>query len=139
MTTKTSNQEWVNITQLPMHTKREVIVGKIFDLIANRVEGFSINHNLQSPTWGYMVGTKWNVVHFDKNTTREEIERYVSKFLLNNDKYVFLGGWRSKEGVNYIEYSTQILSHSVAYKLAQKHGEISIWDVVAGQEIEINK
>jgi hypothetical protein len=138
METRSSNSELVNITQLPYHTKREVIVGKIFDLINERSDGFSINRNLQPPTFGYMVGTKWNVVHFDKSTTRAEIEKYVDEFLsLEDNLAVWLGGWKSDDGTNYIEYSQRFYNKSSAIEIAQKYGEISIWDVIDKKEIEI--
>jgi hypothetical protein len=138
METKTSNQEWVNITQLPHHTRREVIMGKIFDMLHNRTRGFTIQRNLMSPTWGYMTGTNWMVRKWDENTTRAEIQAYVEEYLnMDENSAICIGGWISPKGEKFIQYSTRFYALENAMLVAKQYGQDAIWDIIEKKEIFI--
>jgi hypothetical protein len=138
METKTKNQEWVNVTSLPYHTRKAVILGNVTDFANGRIEGFTIGHNLLKPTEGYLVGSKWAEIE-PRNLSRFDLECYVGHFidLCEKGVNIWLGGYNMPDGEKVVEYIQQINELSQAIEKGRQFDQHSIWDVVGGHEIEI--
>jgi hypothetical protein len=129
----------INVTELPIHTRKEAVYGMTYDALNGRIPGFTTGVKLDQPSSGYMVA---NTKAFSACVNVNDPERFAKARKAVNDLFtiigqstgLFIGGWM--EGDNLlIELSYNVQDRIDAESLGRKGDQYSIWDVVAGEEI----
>lgn len=95
------------------------------------------------PPGGYMVartGVKAAIVDADDFYDKERGTAALGSFLKDNKAELtggdYLGVWHDTDGGKvYLDVSQNVSSRSTAIRLGEERNQISIWDVVEGQEI----
>jgi len=130
-------QELIDIRTLPTHTHKEVIFGKIKDVVLGRSEGFTVKTNLDYPKRGYLVRTGWHEKNFNESnlsTVRNHINQIFNS--IQGKEGLYIGGWRyNNECV--LEISEGFNSLENAVEIGMQRNQISIWDVENKKEITL--
>lgn len=127
----------ISIANLPLHTKRAVIVGMIQDVLGDRKSGFSINVKLHQPTEGYAVGGNRPEVRVNGAWSVQLIQQMVEDLLtsdLLSDPLMYIGGWR-EDGECVIDVSTILQDRDEAIRLGRDRGERAIYDLNNQEDI----
>jgi hypothetical protein len=128
-------KDYIDIRTLPKHTKKEVIFGKIKDVVLGRSKGFTVKPNLDYPRNGYLVGTGWKEKHFTESnlsTARNHINQIFNT--IGDKQGLYIGGW-SYEGKCIVEISEGFNSLQNAIEVGRDRNQISIFDIQNQKEI----
>ena len=103
---------------------------------------FNLDFGFNTPKLGYMVGGLDEVLNFetieDLPKGKDKILRALEKYG-NKDPYVFLGGWKDKEGKIHIEPSELFVTKSFSLQIEAERKQTAIYDLREGQDILIPK
>jgi hypothetical protein len=128
-------QDYIDIRKLPKHTHKEVIFGKIKDVVLGRSEGFTVKPNLDYPRKGYLVGTGWQEKHFTESSLSTARNHINQMFNTIGDKQgLYIGGW-SYEGKCIVEISEGFNNLENAIEVGRDRNQIAIFDVENQKEI----
>ena len=128
-------EQLIDIRTLPLHTRKELVFGKVKDCVLGRSDGFTCKTNLDYPKKGYLVGTGWSEKHFSESnlsTARNHINQIFNS--IDGKQGLYIGGWNN-DGVCVVEISEGFDDLDNALHIGRMRDQISIWDVEKGEEI----
>ena len=131
----------VNVTKLPTHTKKEVIVGKIFDVLNGKSSGFTTSADLRTPPpYGYMVGglsDEYNAVKMTGAQIRTAVDSlYVDS---SGKANIYFGAWRNPDNGSVIfELSEWCESMEAAQFAGSVRKQLAIYDLYEKKDVAVD-
>lgn len=132
----TDGNNTANITSLPLHTRKEVVFGKIMDALKGKIDGFSIGTDLRTPpSYGYMVGGLSGEIKASELTSPEIRGKVNQLFVEASGKAdIYIGGWRNGNDV-VVELSEWCPSLESAMFAGSMRKQIAVYDLYNGKDI----
>jgi len=130
------NSTWVNITELPLHTRLETIFSKYVEA-KNKGEGFSIHPTLKKnpihQTSGYMVART------SKSTAENNPRDVIAELseIIGGQGELYIGGWLNDQGEYFIELSEWYPSIGLAMLVGKKNNQTHVYSMEEQQPIAV--
>ena len=129
-------KETIILSELPVHTKKEVIKKLFIEVFEGRKDGFTINSDLYQPETGYIIGIysdneilrKFQVkMYTDLNKFENQIIELIDLYFYNDIKF-YLGTWVHNNEV-YIDLSIRTEDKQTAIDSAKIFSQLAIYDL----------
>ena len=133
--------ETIKISNLPIHTKGELLYKEVRLMLHSKSQGFSKNFKLENAVSIYIVGGVSKDLHkvVSLDTNRTELTNFLVDCLesIKNKPNQFVGGWYDKDSnIFEIEVSESSETLESALQLGRSRAQKAIYDVVNDKDVK---
>lgn len=130
-------QSWVNVKQLPLHTRLERVFSVYVESKRNWV-GFTIHPSLkENPKFGYFVALDSKMVESPIDNAVSIPRTVIADFSeeIEDRPDLYIGGYANDEGEYFIELSEWFPCKDLAMDVAKMRLQDSIYSIASDEEV----